>query len=294
MSILSVEGLQKSFYPNLLEKWAGKHEVQALKDISFEIQKGESVALLGRNGAGKTTTLKCLFELIHPDQGRVRYFDGLKINSEVKKRIGFLPERPYFYDGLTGFEILLFFAKLSGLEINNTQKSEAMHLLKSVGLEDAAHRPLRSYSKGMLQRIGFAQALVHKPEFIVLDEPLSGLDPDGRFEIKKMIQGALEQEVSLLLSSHLLADIEHLCERLVILDKGRLVYEGSVKSFIEETQAKVTIRFYRRSDELEEREVTSENVNIEIENLQRQGLEIYEVQRQRLSLEEAFVSKVRS
>jgi ABC-2 type transport system ATP-binding protein len=182
MKVLEVEKLCKSY-----RKGLGRTSL-ILKDVSFSIEAGRVTGFLGSNGAGKTTTIKCLLELALPDSGKIIFFEKGRLTPELKSNLGFLPERPYFYEYLTGEEFLKFYGQLSTSLKTKDLKERIQHLLKKVNLSHAGHRQLRTYSKGMLQRIGMAQALIHEPKFIILDEPMAGLDPDGRIEISKIIE----------------------------------------------------------------------------------------------------------
>ena len=169
-TILSVRNLKKSY-----RKGAFGKPVNALKGVSFDVQAGSITGFLGANGAGKTTTIKCLLGLSLPDSGEVRFFGSPELTADSKRRIGFLPERPYFYEYLTGREFLKFYGQLSARISSSELNQRIDNLLKRVGLQFAGDRQLRGYSKGMLQRVGIAQALVHRPDFIILDEPMTGL-----------------------------------------------------------------------------------------------------------------------
>ena len=175
MEVFSVKGLKKSFQKNF---YSPKQLV--LKGFDFSIKAGAITGFLGANGAGKTTTMKCMLGLVFPDEAEFNYFGEPTLTSATKKKLGFLPERPYFYQYLTGHEFLVFYGSLTGGITKKVLKSRADDLLKKMGLWQARDKALRDYSKGMLQKVGLAQALIHEPELVVLDEPMSGLDPDGR------------------------------------------------------------------------------------------------------------------
>ena len=224
MKALTVSNLQKSFQSDFYKKPS-----QILKGVSFEIQQGRFVGLIGPNGAGKTTTIKCLMEFIFPDSGQIKFFEDSRI-LQSKSKIGFLPERPYFQEFLTGFEFLKMHWNLSGLKSNQFSQ-RAAEVLEKVKLSHAGDKRLKDYSKGMLQRIGIAQALLAFPEFLILDEPMSGLDPDGRILIKDILKSFKEQKITTLMSSHLLEDVEELCEDLIIIHKGEVKYSGSIADF---------------------------------------------------------------
>lgn len=229
MNVLEVEKIEKRFKPSLFEK-----EKLVLKQVSFSVKKGSATGFLGANGAGKTTSLKAILGFMKLNSGSIRYFGNESLTESVKARIGFLPERPYFYEYLTGREFLLFFSQLS---YQKWSKKEHLNhvdtLLERVNLAHASGQKLREFSKGMLQRIGVAQAIIHEPEFVILDEPMSGLDPDGRAEVAKIIQEMHAKGTTVFFSSHLLSDVEHLCDRVVVLNKGELLFEGETKELLQ-------------------------------------------------------------
>lgn len=281
--VLSVRGLRKTYR-------RGMKTVEAVKGITFDIQPGTVTGFLGANGAGKTTTIKCLLNLAFADAGEVEYFGHPELTNEAKQKIGFLPERPYFYEYLTGSEFLRFYGELSTKLKKNDLDSRVAKLLKRVGLEHAKDRQLRSYSKGMLQRVGIAQALVHEPEFIILDEPKTGLDPDGRYEVAEIIRETAKAGTAVFFSSHLLPDAELLCDRLVILKLGNLIYQGTTDQFLSQADSGVSIAS-RMPGGKPEIQVVGDfaSAQLAIDQLRKSGREIVEVKTQRLSLEEAFV-----
>ncbi len=224
MIALKVNQITKSFKPDFYKK-----SVVVLKKMSFEVQNNHFVGFIGPNGAGKTTTIKCLLQFIFADSGSIQFFQDKNI-LESKKRIGFLPERPYFQEFLSGLEFLRLHWSLAGLKGENFQ-TRAFEVLDQVKLMHAKDQKLRDYSKGMLQRIGIAQALLARPDFLILDEPMSGLDPDGRILIKEILKSLKTQNITLLMSSHLLEDVEELCDDLVIVHKGETLYCGSLNKF---------------------------------------------------------------
>jgi ABC-2 type transport system ATP-binding protein len=225
---LKIENLHKTFSLGFIPK-----KKQILKGISFSVQEGEIFGYLGPNGAGKTTTLKCILGLIFPDQGVIEIFGKPHLASEAKERVGFLPENPYFYDYLTGFEFLSFYADLFGLK--KTEKENKIRtLLQAVGLERARNLQLRKFSRGMLQRIGLAQALINDPSLVFLDEPLGGLDPLGRKEIRDIIVGLKRAGKTVFLCSHILQDIEMICDRVAMIVGGRIINQGALSDLISE------------------------------------------------------------
>lgn len=284
MSVLVVEGLQKSYRVGF---WGTKNKV--LNEISFKIEPGKITGFLGGNGAGKTTTMKCLLGLAFPDQGEISYFGGLPLNSEVKRRIGFLPERPYFYDYLTGEEFLQFYGQISTRLTKKDLKARILDLLKKVDLVFAKDRSLRDYSKGMLQKIGFAQALIHDPDFVILDEPMSGLDPDGRYYLAELIKQTAYQGKAIFFSSHLLNDAEKLCEDLVIIKGGRVAYQGSTIGLLGKMHNEISITYSKEGELITEAVTDIALVQNKIDELRSQKLEIMEIVQDMASLEEAFV-----
>jgi ABC-2 type transport system ATP-binding protein len=199
----------------------------ALKSLSLTVSCGETFGFLGPNGAGKTTTLKLLMGIIFPTSGSTRILGKDCLDHEVKRKLGFLPEQPYFYDYLSAPELLDYYAQLSGLpKVERTRRIRL--LLEQVGLPDVGKLHLRKFSKGMLQRVGIAQAIIHDPEVIFLDEPMSGLDPLGRHEIRELIQGLKDAGKTIFFSTHILSDAEALCDRVAVIHKGELRGVGVV------------------------------------------------------------------
>lgn len=223
---LEIEGLTKSIQIDFYKK-----PQQVLKKINLTVREGCFTGLIGPNGAGKTTTVKCVMNFIFPDQGKIKYF-GSDNAEAAKQKIGFLPERPYFQEFLTGLEFLKVQWDLSHTKhIKKNFNEKAEDVLALVKLSHAAHKKLSTYSKGMLQRIGIAQALIAEPKFLILDEPMSGLDPDGRILIKDILKDLKQQGLTVLMSSHLLEDIEELCEDLIIIHQGETFFNGLTFDF---------------------------------------------------------------
>ena len=223
--IVRVDGLVKDFRPGF-----GLRKKRVLHGISFEVRRGESFGFIGPNGAGKTTTLKALLGLIRPSGGRAQLLGRDAGDPESRRQIGYSPESPYFYEFLTGREILSFYARLC--EVSPSQVDErAERVLAQVGLSHAADARLRTYSKGMLQRIGIAQALVHEPSVLFLDEPMSGLDPVGRKEIRDLIVHLNAEGKTIFMNTHILSDVEMICDRVAIIVAGRIAYEGNLEAF---------------------------------------------------------------
>ncbi|MEO6725650.1 MAG: ABC transporter ATP-binding protein [Blastocatellia bacterium] len=208
-----------------------KRPVRALDEVSLQVEAGEVFGLLGPNGAGKTTTFKILMGLIRPTAGTAQILGATINDLKVRRRVGYLPEQPYFYDYLTAREFLLYCGALC--DVPKAQAARRTdELLGQMGLADSANKPLRKFSKGMLQRLGIAQALVHDPEMLFLDEPMSGLDPLGRREVRDLIGGLRAQGKTIFFSSHILTDVEAMCDRVAILNRGCLIESGKLSEIL--------------------------------------------------------------
>lgn len=207
--------------------------VRVLHDVSFSVGRGEIYGFIGHNGAGKTTTFKAVLGFAEVTDGTIELMGRREGDVEARKRIGYLPENPYFYDYLTGEELLCYMGGLHGLG-GKALSMRVGELLEKVGLGDAGGTQLRRYSKGMLQRIGFAQALINDPDFLILDEPMSGLDPIGQREIRELILDLKVKGKTILLSSHILSDVEALCDRVGVIVRGRVVKEGELSQLLRE------------------------------------------------------------
>jgi len=227
-AILLVDGLKKTYAQGFIPK---RREV--LKGISFSVAEGEIFGYLGPNGAGKTTTLKCVLGLIFPDAGRIELCGRPPLDPRSKDKVGFLPENPYFYDYLTAREFLDFYGQLFGLAAD-VRRARIGTLLKLVDMERTADLSLRKYSRGMLQRVGLAQALINEPSLVILDEPLGGLDPIGRKEIRDIILRLRGEGKTVVLSSHILQDIEMICDRVAILVGGKILSQGRLTDLVSE------------------------------------------------------------
>jgi ABC-2 type transport system ATP-binding protein len=222
--VIEIIQLTKDYEVGFLKK----RTVRALDHLNLEVRRGEIFGFLGPNGAGKTTTLKLLMRLIYPTEGTARIFGRPIDDVATRARIGYLPENPYFYDYLSGRELLEYTAALFGIPAEEAS-ARGHELLKLVGLDsEGANRQLRKYSKGMLQRIGIAQALINDPEIVFMDEPMSGLDPIGRREVRDLLLSLRARGKTVFFSSHILSDVEALCDRAAILSRGKLVRCGTV------------------------------------------------------------------
>lgn len=223
MDVIRVQNLTKVFQGGLFEK-----DSQVLSNVTFSVKSGRAVGFIGSNGSGKTTTMKCLLNFIIPTAGKIEIF-GSSLSATSKTRIGYLSERPYMYTFLTAREYLKLHWELSGTQGDFGLTFET--ILKRVNLIGAKDQVIKSFSKGMLQRIGFAQALITKPELLILDEPMSGLDPDGRALMKEMILEQKRLGTTLFFSSHLLSDVEEICDDIILIDKGRILFDGTKEAF---------------------------------------------------------------
>ncbi len=227
MSAIQIKELSKEF-PVPFKR----ETVKAVQNLSLEVPAGEVYGLLGPNGSGKSTTMKIVLGLVRPTSGTTAVFGVDSRRVESREKVGFLPENPYFYKYLTGLETLLFYGKLCGLA-GPSLRDHAFELLRTVGLEDASDRRLGGYSKGMLQRIGLAQALLGAPRLLVLDEPTAGVDPAGAHAIRDLILECKSRGITVLLCSHLLGQVQEICDRIGIMDRGRLLAEGRIDELVE-------------------------------------------------------------
>jgi len=236
MSAIEIQGLEKSYKTGFF----GNKLKQGLKPLTLSVEEGEVFGCLGPNGAGKTTTLRLLLGLVFPTGGTARILGRDLADIEVKRLIGFLPEQPYFYDHLTALELLDYYARLSGVDPRERRR-KVDKALSRVGMADSANTQLRKFSKGMLQRVWIAQAIVHDPTLILLDEPMSGLDPIGRREVRDLVQELNEEGRTIFFSTHILGDAETLCDRVAVLNKGELKGIGVVADLLREVSGDVEV-----------------------------------------------------
>ena len=221
-AIIQVDGLVKDHISHILRK-----KFRAVDGLNLVVRKGEAYGLLGPNGAGKTTTLKLLLGLIRPTSGSIKVLDKVAGDKAALEQIGFLPENPYFYAYLTAREFLDFFGQLFDLNAKE-RKDRIAELLELVSLTEAADRPIRKFSKGMMQRLGVAQALINDPQLIFFDEPNSGLDPIGRRDVRQIMLMLKGQGKTIFFNSHMLPDVKEICDRVGVLHRGKMVGEGKI------------------------------------------------------------------
>lgn len=255
-AIVEIENLTKDYEVGF---WR-KKQVRALDNLSLSVTRGEIFGFLGANGAGKTTTIKLLMSLMFPTSGTARILGEDISNVKMHAKIGYCPESPYFYDYLTARELLTYFAELFGIN-GETRKKRVETLLQKVGLDEKSwNKQLRKLSKGMLQRVGLAQALINAPEIVFLDEPMSGLDPIGRREIRELIADLRTNGTTVFMSTHILSDIEILCDRVAIMQKGKLAATGKLEDLLKQSGEE-------QAFEIELNNVSPNAITTELKNL---------------------------
>ncbi|MEJ2110040.1 MAG: ABC transporter ATP-binding protein [Acidobacteriota bacterium] len=307
MPVVEIENLTKDF-------WVGfwkKRPVRALDGLDLEVNRGEIFGFLGPNGAGKSTTIKILMHLLHPTSGQARILGDTVDSVRMHAKIGYLPENPYFYDYLTPEELLQYVGRLFGYR-NPELSKKVDALLENVGLAAARSTQLRKFSKGMVQRIGIAQAIINDPEIVFLDEPMSGLDPLGRMEVRRIISSLKARGVTVFFSSHILPDVEALCDRVAILNRGRLQEVGALEDIFKvqvkgheiilsgcsteilEKIEKSCVAVRSMGERLHVRVGNSKQMESVISMVLSNGLELISVNSIRPSLEEYFFEEVRA
>lgn len=236
--------------------------VEAVKGISFDVKRGEIFGFLGPNGAGKTTTIKALLGFIFPTRGALRLFGMPVSEPAARKKVGYLPENPYLYQYLTALEIMDLFGRLAGLA-EDDRRARSVDILRRVGLGSAMDLPVRRFSKGMLQRAGLAQALLGDPELLILDEPMTGLDPIGRKEVRDLILQERARGRTVMFSSHILSDVEMLCDRVAIVNRGQLVAYGTFDELLRKEIRAIEIELGAIDDALRARIAAMPNTTID-------------------------------
>ena len=302
MPSIEILGLEKTYQVGF---WRKRPKL-ALKPLHLTVNEGEIFGFLGPNGAVKTTTLKMLMGLVFPTSGAARILGMQLDDPRMKAQIGFLPEQPYFYDYLTGRELLNYYAQLSGVAAKDRTRRVG-EMLERVGLKDAANLQLRKFSKGMLQRVGIAQAILHDPKVVFFDEPMSGLDPMGRREVRDLMEQLRQDGKTVFFSTHILADAETLCDRVAIINQGELRGVGTVADLTASVQSKVEIVWSgtalpvaikslhaetKASGETTRVVVQETQQDAVLEILRREHLRLISVTPVRTSLEEYYVGRV--
>src|SRR5882762_2539191 len=302
MPAIEILGIEKTYSVGF---WR-KQPRHALKPLHLSVEEGEVFGFLGPNGAGKTTTLKLLMGLMYPTAGSARIL-GMEINDpRMKAQIGFLPEQPYFYDYLTAAELLDYYGRLSGLPAKDLPRLTAA-VLDRVGLANAGKMQLRKFSKGMLQRAGIAQAILHDPKVVFLDEPMSGLDPMGRREVRDLMAQLKHEGKTVFFSTHILSDAEALCDRVAVIHQGELRGVGAVADLTSQVHGKVEIIFAGQSvlasltalgaqshvsGDVVSAVLAEEHQDAALDALRRERLRIISLTPVRRSLEEYYVQKL--
>jgi ABC-2 type transport system ATP-binding protein len=298
--VIQVSDLHKVFPVGFRRK-----KVYAVRGITFDVHDGDIFGFLGPNGAGKTTTIKMLTGLIRPAQGAMQMFGRDVEDLEVRRQVGYLPEQPYFYDYLTPTELLEHFGRLFGIP-RAERRRRIDELITRVGLDHARKRTLRKFSKGMLQRAGIAQALINDPQLIILDEPLTGLDPIGRKEMMDIMFDLKRRGKTVFFSSHILSDIERVCDRVAIIRQGRIVSQGALSDLLTHDGMLVEITFklpdpeagsslegsfslLERFGDQHRGKVDEAGVNVALAALVAADAEILALDRRRESLEDLFM-----
>jgi ABC-2 type transport system ATP-binding protein len=306
-NIIEIENLTKDYEIGFWKK----KKVRALDGLTLNVERGQIFGFLGGNGAGKTTTIKILMSLIFPSAGSAKILGSPISDVKMHSRIGYCPENPYFYDYLTATELMMYLGELFGLDKAKC-RSKSGELLTKVGLDEKDwNRQLRKFSKGMLQRVGLAQSLINEPEIVFLDEPMSGLDPMGRREIRELIANLREQGTTVFMSTHILSDIEALCDRVAIMRKGKLSATGTLDELLSNETQQFEINVKGISiDEISANmpELTFQakpqgaNIYVDTENqiegvlqsVKKSGGKLVSIQPVRQSLEELFVQDSKS
>ncbi len=302
MAAIEIIGLEKTYSVGF---WR-KQLKYGLYPLNLTVEKGECFGYLGPNGAGKTTTLKLLMGLIYPTGGSAQIL-GMDLNDpRVKAQIGFLPEQPYFYDYLTARELLEYCAHLSGVPARQ-HKRRVGAVLERVGIADSANVQLRKFSKGMLQRVGLAQAILHDPKIVFFDEPMSGLDPMGRREVRNLMEGLKHEGKTIFFSTHILSDAEALCDRVAVLNKGKLRGVGVIADLTSTVRGKVEVLWQGAkvpaniekialeshiTGEMVRAVIPEEKLDSTIDALRRSELRLVSVTPVRATLEDYFIEKV--
>jgi ABC-2 type transport system ATP-binding protein len=303
MPAIDILGLEKTYFVGF---WRKKARI-ALRPLNLKVEEGEIFGFLGPNGAGKTTTLKMLMGLVYPTGGSARILGMSVHDPRVKTQIGFLPEQPYFYDYLTGRELLDYYGRLSGVD-STTLSRKVPEMLERVGLKDAANVQLRKFSKGMLQRVGIAQAILHDPRIVFFDEPMSGLDPMGRREVRDLMEQLKQEGKTVFFSTHILSDAETLCDRVAIIHRGELRGVGAIADLTSGIRGRIELVWQGRTvpeffqtlgmdchagGDLVRAVIAETDQDAALDALRREGLHLISLTPVRGSLEDYYLQSVK-
>ncbi len=304
MEPIKIEGISKVY-----RKGLRRQKVLAVNDLSMSVLEGEIFGFIGPNGAGKSTTIKILCDLIRPTKGRAAILGRDVREPEARTHMGYLPENPSYYSFLTGWELLGFHGAIHSMQDKDI-RSRGEELLERLDLAEAAHRPLRTYSKGMVQRLGIAAALIHDPKVLIFDEPMSGLDPPGRKLVTDLMLKLRNQEKTVFFSTHILHDVEVVCDRIGIISRGRLKFSGFLTDAISESFSSYELVLRKTVPEqmkfLEERglspryfedklkiDVPKEDIASFLDLILHKDVELVSIEPKRLTLQDFFVSFVK-
>lgn len=305
MIAIQTENLSKEYSAKF-----SKQKVNALNNVNFSVNEGEIFGLLGPNGAGKTTLIKILLAITFPTEGSAKVFNTSVTNHKWKKRVGYLPENHKFPNYLTGQQVLSFYGLLSGMKNDDHFKKRISEMLETMNLSKWKHTKIKKYSKGMMQKLGLAQSILNNPDLIFLDEPTDGVDPLGRKEIRDILKGLKAEGKTIFLNSHLLSEVELICDRIAILNKGDLIKEGSVEEltkseniFLIQTLEKLDINMKQKILSIDSNAGIGENeiqsntglgkVNELIDLLRQNSLTISSVSEKTSTLEEYFINVIK-
>lgn len=286
--MINFQHISKKFQGHFWEK-----SFLAVDDVSFSIDQGDLVGFLGANGAGKTTLIKILMDFSRQTSGQITFSKELGLNlSEIKSNIGYLPERAYLYPHLSGYEFLDYVGQLNS--IDDKSRKELVELYsKKLNIYHALERLIKTYSKGMQQRLGFVSILLHNPKVLILDEPLSGLDPLGRREFKSILQELNKKGVTIFFSSHVVADVEEICNKVVFIEKGKLIHQGSVDELIIKHSNDLYDIKYLVNEKIIVEKIHESEKNKKILEIMNNGNQILEIEKEKPTLEE-IIYKIKS